>query len=138
MRFAVWALIGVFLAGAAFLAYLTWAFKPRRVTIWHDPAAPRVRAQGTAGKELFYEIVEWRDNSDAVYDVYLSAMEKPPPDQRDVLALRTVDWPVPLRVRRIDNKTVEVEAERSPAVRITNDPPPNGMVCLERGKATEP
>ncbi|MBM3763958.1 MAG: hypothetical protein FJW32_01080 [Acidobacteria bacterium] len=138
MRFAAWALIGVFVAGAAFLAYLTWAFTPRQVTNGPDPAAPRVLAQGTAGEGLFYQIVEWRDKSDAVYDVYLSELEKPPPDQRGVLALRTVEWPVPLRVRRIDNKTVEVAVDRPPAVRITINPLPKSMVYLERGIAIEP
>ncbi|MBM3753412.1 MAG: hypothetical protein FJW38_05475 [Acidobacteria bacterium] len=138
MRFAARALIGVFVAGAAFLAYLTWAFTPRRVVTGPGPAAPRVLVHGASGEEFFYRIVEWRDKSDAAHEVYLSPMEKPPPDQRGAPAPRTVDWPVPPRVRRIDNKTVDLEVDRPPAVRITINPLPNGMVYLERRKPTKP
>ncbi len=138
MRFAAWAVIGVFVAGAAFLAYLTWAFSPRRVVNVPGSRAPRVRTSGAAGDHLYYQIVEWRDGRDTVYDLYLSSMEKSPPDQRGALVLRTVEWPVPARVLRLDAKTVEIELDRPPSVRIPIDPMPLGMVYLERRKATGP
>lgn len=138
MRFAAWAVIGVFAVGAAFLAYLTWAFTPRRVVTEPSPNAPRVQVQGAAGEKLFYQIVEWKDNGTTVHDVYLSSKEKPPQDERGALVLRTVEWPAPVRVLRVDAKTVEVELDRAPPVRITIEPMPNGMVYLERGKATQP
>lgn len=138
MRFAAWAVIGVFAVGAAFLAYLTWAFTPKRVTENADPNAPRVIAKGPAGERLFYQIVSWRDKGDAIYDVYLSPLEKPPQDERGDLLLRTVQWPVPLRVLPVDAKTVEVELEKAANLRVTIDPMPRGMIYLERGKPTEP
>jgi hypothetical protein len=130
--------IGVLAMGAAFLAYLTWTFTPRRVATVSDANAPRVRGRGAAGERLFYQIVERRDTPEVVYDVYLSTIEAPPQDERGALVLRTVEWPIPARVLRIDAKTVEVEMDRPPRVRIPIDPMPLGMVYLERGKAIEP
>lgn len=138
MRFAAWAVIGVFAVGAAFLAYLTWAFTPRRVASEPDPNAPRVIAKGPAGERLFYQIVVWRDKGDAVYDVYLSPLEKPPQDQRGDLVLRTVEWPVPRRVSRVDPKTVEIELDRAEGIRVKIDPMQFGTIFLNRGKPTQP
>lgn len=144
MRFAAWAVIGVFAVGAAFLAYLTWAFTPRRVASGPDPNAPRVKVRGAAGDGLFYQIVERRESDGAVYGVYLSPHEKPPLDERGDLVLQTVEWPVPVRVSRVDANTVEIELDRPPegsdgtAVRITFNPKPRGMIYWERGRTTEP
>jgi len=138
MRFAAWAVIGAFAVGAAFLAYLTWAFTPKKIPAEPNPNGPRVIAQGAAGERLFYQIVAWRDKGDAIYDVYLSPLEKPPQDQRGDLVLRTIEWPVPLRVSLVDSKTAEVELDRAAGIRVTIDPMQFGTIFLNRGKPSEP